>query len=157
MKANDIITIGELSQRTGVSVSALRYYEERLLIAPFRSKGGQRRFLRASIRRVSFIKIAQQLGLSIDEISNELLKLPQGRNPTQEDWSKISVKIRDVLNDKINNLIRTRDLLDGCIGCGCLSLKKCAIYNENDRAAIGGKGPRYIEGDKIIKKIPFEN
>lgn len=153
MKASDIISIGELSARTGVSVSAIRFYEEKLLIEPFRSSGGQRRFLRSSIRRISFIRIAQQLGLSIDDISFELKKLPNGRTPTLEDWAQISGKIRTILDDKIISLQRTRDLLDGCIGCGCLSLRNCAIYNKNDQAAKGGQGPRYIEGDKVIKEI----
>ncbi|MBN8649203.1 MAG: redox-sensitive transcriptional activator SoxR [Caulobacterales bacterium] len=149
MKSNDIISIGELATRTGISVSAIRYYEEKMLIAPFRSSGGQRKFLRSSIRRISFIRIAQQLGLSIDEIAKELKSLPEGRTPTQEDWAKISVKIQSILDEKIAILQRTRNLLNGCIGCGCLSLKNCAIYNKNDRAAIGGNGPRFIEGDKI--------
>lgn len=150
-KPSDILTIGELAQRTGVAVSALRFYEEKSLIEPFRTNGGQRRFLRASIRRVSFIKIAQQLGLTIEEIATELKDLPEGRTPNQKDWAKISEKIKGILGQKIANLERTRDLLDGCIGCGCLSLKNCAIYNANDIAASGGTGPRYIEGDKIIK------
>lgn len=153
MKASDIISIGELSARTGVSVSAIRFYEEKLLVEPIRSSGGQRRFLRSSIRRISFIRIAQQLGLSIDEISFELKKLPNGRTPNQEDWAQISGKIRTILDDKITSLQRTRDLLDGCIGCGCLSLRNCASYNKNDRAAQGGQGPRYIEGDKVIKEM----
>ena len=152
-KPSDILTIGELAKRTGVSVSALRFYEEKALIEPFRSNGGQRRFLRSAIRRVSFIKIAQQLGLSIEDISDELKSLPAQRTPTQKDWEKISAKIKIVLEGKIAGLQRTRDLLDGCIGCGCLSLKNCAIYNVNDGASIGGTGPRFIEGDSFVKAI----
>lgn len=150
-KASDILTIGELAKRTGVSVSAIRFYEEKGLIEPFRSYGGQRRFLRSSIRRVSFIKITQELGLRIDEIADELKNLPSKRTPTQGDWEKISNKIKLVLQQKISNLERTLKLLDGCIGCGCLSLKNCAIYNVNDGASMGGTGPRFIEGDAFVK------
>ncbi len=153
-KPSDILTIGELAKRTGVAVSALRFYEEKSLIEPFRTNGGQRRFLRASIRRVSFIKIAQQLGLSIEEISDELRNLPLKRTPNQNDWAQISTKIKAILDKKIAALHRTRDLLDGCIGCGCLSLKNCAIYNHNDGAAINGSGARYIEGDEFVKIKP---
>ncbi len=151
MKASDIISIGELAKRTGVSVSAIRFYEEKQIIEPILRKGGQRKFLRSSIRRVSFIKIAQELGLTIDEISNELKNLPQMRTPTQNDWAQISAKISIKLDEKIKTLERTRKLLNACIGCGCLSLKNCAIYNKNDYAAQNGNGPRFIEGDKIIK------
>lgn len=149
MKADDVISIGELAARTGVSVSAIRFYEEKSLIEPFFRKGGQRKFLRSSIRRISFIRIAQQLGLSIEEIKAELAHLPEGRTPNHDDWAKISTKISAILDEKIAKLQRTRNLLDGCIGCGCLSLKKCAIYNVDDYAANGGTGPRFIEGDRI--------
>jgi MerR family transcriptional regulator, redox-sensitive transcriptional activator SoxR len=147
MHANDILSIGDLAARTGLSVSAIRFYEARNLIEPFRSAGGQRRFLRSDIRRLSFIRIAQQLGLSIDGIATELSKLPHGRTPNAADWAKISRTMKAQLNDKIDALIRTRDRLDGCIGCGCLSLKKCALYNPQDRAALNGSGPRYVLGD----------
>ena len=148
MHANDVLTIGELAGRTGLSVSAIRFYEARNLIEPFRSRGGQRRFLRSDIRRLSFIRIAQQLGLSIDGIAAELARLPQGRTPNAADWSKISRAMKTQLDDRIDALIRTRDRLDGCIGCGCLSLKKCALYNPQDRAAQNGSGPRYVLGDQ---------
>jgi MerR family transcriptional regulator, redox-sensitive transcriptional activator SoxR len=148
MRSSDIISIGELAQRTGLSVSAIRFYEGRGLIAPFRSSGGQRRFLRSDIRRLSFIHIAQQLGLSIDAIANELTKLPMGRTPNAADWKKISQEVRKLLDDRIAALSRTRDLLDGCIGCGCLSLSKCALYNPGDRAGARGAGPRFLLGDR---------
>ncbi len=148
MHANDVISIGELAARTGLSVSAIRFYEARDLIEPFRSSGGQRRFLRSDIRRLSFIRIAQQLGLSIDSIATELSRLPHGRTPNAVDWAKISRAMKTQLNDRIDALVRTRDLLDGCIGCGCLSLKKCALYNPQDRAARKGAGPRYVLGDR---------
>ena len=144
MHANDVMTIGELADRTGLSVSTIRFYEERGLVAPFRSSGNQRRFLRSDIRRLSFIRIAQRLGLSIESISDELAKLPHGRTPNASDWRKISNTMRGLLDERIAVLIRMRDRLDGCIGCGCLSLKKCQLYNPEDRAAALGNGPRYV-------------
>lgn len=144
MRANDVMTIGELADRTGLSVSTIRFYEERGLVAPFRSSGNQRRFLRSDIRRLSFIRIAQRLGLSIEGISDELAKLPHGRTPNASDWRKISNTMRGLLDERIAVLIRMRDRLDGCIGCGCLSLKKCQLYNPEDRAAALGNGPRYV-------------
>ena len=153
MQASDVISIGDLAARTGLSVSAIRFYEARGLVEPFRSNGGQRRFLRSDIRRLSFIKIAQQLGLSIDGIAAELGKLPYGRTPNAADWGTISRGLRAVLDDRITALIRTRDLLDGCIGCGCLSLKNCALYNPGDRAAARGAGPRYVLGDVPVTGI----
>jgi len=149
MNANDIVSIGDLARRTGLSVSAIRFYEERGLVAPFRSAGGQRRFLRSDIRRLSFIRIAQQLGLSIEGIAGELAKLPHGRTPTATDWKHIGEAMRTLLNERIAELSRTRDLLDGCIGCGCLSLKNCALYNPQDRIGVNGAGPRFVIGDKV--------
>jgi MerR family transcriptional regulator, redox-sensitive transcriptional activator SoxR len=148
MKASDIITIGELAGRTGLSVSAIRFYEGRGLIEPFRSSGNQRRFLRSDIRRLSFIRIAQQLGLSIEGIAAELAKLPHGRTPTAADWKSISREMQKLLDEQIASLTRTREILDGCIGCGCLSLNKCELYNPQDRAARHGAGPRYVLGDR---------
>ena len=148
MNANDVVSIGDLARRTGLSVSAIRFYEARGLVEPFRSTGGQRRFLRSDIRRLSFIRIAQQLGLSIEGIAVELAKLPHGRTPNAKDWASIGTAMRKLLDERIAQLSRTRDLLDGCIGCGCLSLKKCALYNPGDRAAAGGAGPRYVLGDR---------
>jgi MerR family transcriptional regulator, redox-sensitive transcriptional activator SoxR len=150
MNANDVVSIGDLARRTGLSVSAIRFYEARGLIEPFRSSGGQRRFLRSDIRRLSFIRIAQQLGLSIEGIAVELAKLPHGRTPNAKDWVKIGAAMRTLLDERIAQLSRTRDLLDGCIGCGCLSLKKCALYNPGDRAAANGVGPRYVMGDRAV-------
>jgi MerR family transcriptional regulator, redox-sensitive transcriptional activator SoxR len=148
MLSSDLLTIGELAKRTGASVSAVRFYEQKGLIAPMRNRGGQRRFFRAHIRRISFILIAQQLGLSIDAIRVELDRLPRGRTPTAEDWGRISTRLRGQLDARIEALTRTRDLLDGCIGCGCLSLKKCALYNRHDKAATRGTGARYVMGDR---------
>lgn len=147
MRAQDLLPIGALAARTGVSVSALRFYEAKGLIASLRNRGGQRRFARADIRRVSFILIAQHLGLSMAEIGAALARLPQGRTPNAADWRAISADIGARLDDQIARLTRTRDLLDGCIGCGCLSLERCALYNPQDHAAGYGPGARYIAGD----------
>lgn len=147
MRANDIIGIGDLARRTGLSVSAIRFYEEKGLIEPFRSSGGQRRFLRSDIRRLSFIRIAQRLGLSIEGIATELARLPNGRTPTAADWQRISTAMRAMLDERIAMIERVRDRLDGCIGCGCLSMEKCALYNPEDRVATRGPGPRLVLND----------
>jgi MerR family transcriptional regulator, redox-sensitive transcriptional activator SoxR len=152
MNANDILPIGDLARRTGLSVSAIRFYETRGLIEAFRSNGGQRRFLRSDIRRLSFIRIAQQLGLSIEGIALELAKLPHGRTPNATDWQSIGTAMRALLDARIDQLILTRDRLDGCIGCGCLSLQKCGLYNPGDRAGTIGSGPRYLMGDSAQQR-----
>ena len=141
------LTIGDLAARTGLSVSAIRFYEDKGLVESFRSSGGQRRFLRSDIRRLSFVLIAQKLGLSIGEIQRQLARLPHGRTPTQSDWTRIGKAMRGVIDTRIAELERTRDRLDGCIGCGCLSLKKCALYNPEDRAGLKGPGPQLVLGD----------
>ncbi len=143
-----VLSIGQLSRRTGMPVSAIRYYETRGLVRSIRTPGNQRRFLRADIRRLSFALIAQRLGLTLKEIETELATLPQGRAPTRQDWHRISMRIRGTLREKITMLERTRDLLDGCIGCGCLSLDRCALYNPVDRASRAGAGPRFLLGDR---------
>ena len=144
---NQRVSIGQVAQRTGISVSAIRFYEEAGLVHPVRNNGGQRRFLRSDIRRISFIAIAQQLGFSLGEIREQLSALPERRTPTQRDWTRISTSYRDILNERITTLQLLRDRLDGCIGCGCLSLEKCALYNPEDRAQRHGPGPRYVMGD----------
>jgi MerR family redox-sensitive transcriptional activator SoxR len=142
---NDIIAIGQLAARTGVAVSALRFYEERGLIQSLRSSGNQRRYLRSDIRRVSFILIAQRLGLSLGEIDELLASLPQGRTPTMFDWRQISQRMRSHIDERIMLLTRTRAKLDECIGCGCLSLAKCELYNKDDRMGTrGATGPRLV-------------
>jgi len=143
-----LLTIGQLAQRTGLSVSAIRFYEARGLVSAIRTSGNQRRFLRSDIRRLSFALIAQRLGLTVGEIEAELASLPQGRAPTQRDWAAISERIRSRLDQRIEMLTRTRDQLDGCIGCGCLSLDRCALYNPGDRASAGGAGPRFLLGNR---------
>lgn len=146
MDKNDIIPIGVLAQRTGLAVSAIRFYETKGLITALRTSGNQRRFLRSDIRRLSFILIAQKLGLGLVEIEVELAKLPQGRTPSQSDWQRISRSMRTQLDAKIQLLTRTRAKLEECIGCGCLSLQRCQLYNRDDRAGTAGTGPRYVLG-----------
>lgn len=138
------ITIGAIAERTGLSISAIRFYETQGLVTPSRNPGGQRRFLRSDIRRLSFVQIAQQLGFSIDQIRQQLNKLPDNRTPNQKDWARISKTFRADLDARIDMLTRMRDRLDGCIGCGCLSLEKCALYNPQDKAGLSGTGPQFV-------------
>jgi MerR family redox-sensitive transcriptional activator SoxR len=144
MHKDDLIPIGTLSRRTGLAVSAIRFYEAKGLITALRTKGNQRRFLRSDIRRLSFILIAQKLGLGLAEIEDALTSLPQGRTPTLTDWQRISRSLRGQLDSKIQLLTRTRAKLDECIGCGCLSLQRCQLYNKEDRASLSGPGPRFV-------------
>lgn len=146
--SHELLSIGELAHRTGLSVSAIRFYEERGLVSAIRTSGNQRRFLRSDIRRLSFVLVAQQLGLTIGEIEAELAALPQGRTPTRQDWEAISRRLRGTIDTRIAMLEAVRDRLDGCIGCGCLSLDRCALYNPGDRAAQGGAGPRFLLGNR---------
>ena len=141
------ITIGELAARSGLATSALRYYEERGLIASRRTSGNQRRYARATLRRVSVIKAAQQLGLPLDEIGRALETLPDGRAPSRRDWERMSRRWRRTLDGRIVALERLRDTLDGCIGCGCLSLDTCALFNRDDALAVRGPGPRILLGE----------
>jgi MerR family transcriptional regulator, redox-sensitive transcriptional activator SoxR len=138
-----VVSIGALALRTGVAVSALRFYEEQGLITSDRSRGGQRRFLKSDIRRVSFVLIAQQLGLPLARIKALMSSLPNARTPTKQDWQIISRAIRADIDERLALLTRARNGLDGCIGCGCLSLKSCQLYNPGDREGRRGKtGPR---------------
>lgn len=146
--APHLLSIGQLASRTGLAVSAIRYYETQGLIEPLRNAGGQRRFMRADIRRLSFVQIAQQFGFSIARIRALLDELPQGRAPNEKDWARIGQVFRTDLDRRIETLKTLRDDLDGCIGCGCLSMKKCALYNPDDRIAAKGAGPRYLMGDR---------
>lgn len=144
MSQHRFITIGELSRRTGVAVSAIRFYEDKGLLDPARTSGNQRRFMRSDIRRVSFILIAQRLGLALAEIEAQLATLPQGRAPTLSDWQAISRGMRGQIDERIRLLSRARNQLDQCIGCGCLSLQKCQLYNKDDRLGAKGPGPRAV-------------
>jgi MerR family redox-sensitive transcriptional activator SoxR len=138
------LSIGALSERTGVAHSALRFYEAEGLVHATRSPGGQRRYPRDILRRVSFIRIAQQVGLTLDEIRTALSSLPDNRTPNKHDWERLSTSWRPRLDAQIAMLERLRDRLTGCIGCGCLSLQACRLLNPGDAAAERGPGPRYI-------------
>jgi len=144
MDRNDLIPIGVLARRTGLAVSAIRFYEGKGLLTAQRTGGNQRRFLRSDIRRLSFILIAQRLGLGLVEIEEALATLPEGRTPTVTDWQRVSRSLRGQLDERIKLLTRTRAKLDECIGCGCVSLQRCQLYNKDDRAAAAGPGPRFV-------------
>ena len=147
------LSIGSLAERTGLAVSAIRYYEEKGLLHPWRNAGGQRRFQRADIRRLSFIMIAQKFGFSLDRIGRELERLPKTRAPSKSDWARVSKAMQAELQAQIEALQKMQNTLDGCIGCGCLSLDVCALYNKSDKAATRGSGPRYLMGD-AARDIP---
>lgn len=141
------LTIGELSKRSGVATSALRFYEDRGLIASDRVGSGHRRYPRAVIRRVAFIVFAQRVGLTLEEIKGELDRLPTTRIPTKDDWAALSAPWEARIDARIAELERLKDGLSGCIGCGCLSLERCQMLNPGDRAGRGGAGPRFWLGD----------
>ena len=143
----DVLTIGELSARSGVAPSALRFYESQGLLPSARTAGGQRRYPRSALRRVAFVRSAQRVGLTLDEVREALASLPDGRTPTAADWRRLSTAWRRRLDERIAELERLRESLTSCIGCGCLSLRRCALYNPGDRAAALGSGPRYLLGD----------
>ena len=140
-----VLTIGQVAERTGAATSALRYWEDLGLISSVRTTGNQRRYERATIRRVSFIRAAQRVGLSLDEISAALATLPNGRTPTATDWARLSRTWRPRLDEQIRRIEKLRDQLDSCIGCGCLSLRTCALYNPSDVLAERGPGPVLLE------------
>ena len=144
----DLLTIAEVSRRSGVASSALRYYEERGLITSERAGSGHRRYPRAVLRRIAFIVFAQRIGLTLDEIGLELAKLPPDRAPNRRDWSRLSGQWTSRIDERIAELERLKSGLTECIGCGCLSLDRCALANPDDRAAGRGPGPRYWIGDR---------
>ncbi|OHX18473.1 redox-sensitive transcriptional activator SoxR [Chromobacterium sinusclupearum] len=141
---NDTITIGYLAKRSGVAASALRFYESRGLIRSVGEPGKTRRFRRDALRRVSFIRAAQTLGLNLQEIGEALARLPQQRTPTVDDWARLSMAWKPLLQARIDALTRLRDQLDDCIGCGCLSLQKCKLFNPDDAAGGQGCGARFL-------------
>jgi len=143
----DELTIGEFSARSGVAPSALRFYETKGLLHSHRSAGGQRRYPREELRRVSFVLAAQQVGLSLAEIQEAMATLPDRRVPTRADWAQLSRSWRPRLDHQIAVLQRLRDQLTGCIGCGCLSLTACKLHNPDDIAAARGRGPVYVFAD----------
>lgn len=141
------LTIGDLADRSGVATSALRFYEAKGLIESQRTDGNQRRYIRATLRRVALIRAGQELGLSLAELSDALATLPHDKTPNKRDWERLSRTWRKRLDNQIAELIALRDDLTDCIGCGCLSLKSCAIFNPGDAASSLGAGPRYLLGD----------
>ncbi|MBD8525774.1 redox-sensitive transcriptional activator SoxR [Pseudoxanthomonas sp. CAU 1598] len=142
MRERALLRVGELAERAGVAVSALHYYESRGLIRAERNAGNQRRYPREMLRRVAFIRSAQQLGISLDEIAEALTELPAQRTPTKADWARLSRGWRQRIELRIEQLLQLRDQLDQCIGCGCLSLQHCRIHNANDALGRQGAGPR---------------
>ena len=145
--ADPPLSIGAVADRTGLAVSAVRYYEDEGLITATRASSGHRRFKRSVIRRVSFIRTCQRLGYSLDEIREHLASLPSGRTPTESDWQKLARSFERDLDARIQELTQPREKLSGCIGCGCLSMQRCAIWNPEDVAADLGSGPRWLLGD----------
>jgi MerR family transcriptional regulator, redox-sensitive transcriptional activator SoxR len=145
---SSLLTIGTVAQRSGVAASALRYYEERGLISSERAGSGHRRYPRPVLRRIAFIVFAQRVGLTLEEIAEELSKLPPGRVPSSRDWGGLSRGWTVRIDERIAELQRLRAGLTECIGCGCLSLDRCKLANPNDRAAGLGPGPRYWLGDR---------
>jgi MerR family transcriptional regulator, redox-sensitive transcriptional activator SoxR len=144
MRTTDLLTVGEISRRSGFAESAVRYYERLGLIAARRTTGNQRRFARSTLRRLAFIRAARNVGLSLAEVAEALESLPAGRTPTRADWTRLSRSWRQRLDDQIEALTALRDGLDSCIGCGCLSLQRCAISNPGDAARAGGPGAAYL-------------
>ena len=145
---NEAMTIGEVAKRSGVATSALRYYEDQGLIHSQRTDSGHRRYPRAVIRRVAFIVFAQKIGLSLEEVRQELAKLPKNHVPERSDWAKLSGRWTSRIRERIAELERLEAGLTECIGCGCLSLDRCKLANPDDRAARLGSGPRYWIGDQ---------
>lgn len=144
----DLLTIGEVSRRSGVASSALRFYEQRGLIDSERAGSGHRRYPRSVLRRIAFVVFAQRVGLTLEEIGEELSKLPPDRAPTRHDWSRLSSGWSSRIDERIAELERLKAGLDECIGCGCLSLDRCKLANPDDRAGRRGPGPRYWIGDR---------
>src|SRR5690348_12771922 len=144
MHTTDPLTVGEIARRSGFAESAVRYYEGLGLLSATRTAGGQRRYERSTLRRLAFIRAARNVGLTLDEVAAALATLPEGRTPTRADWAKLSRSWRQRLDEQIEALQALRNGLESCIGCGCLSLKRCAISNPNDVARTGGAGANYL-------------
>jgi MerR family transcriptional regulator, redox-sensitive transcriptional activator SoxR len=148
------LTVGEVAERSGVAVSTLHFYEAEGLITSWRNSGNQRRYAREVLRRVAVIKVAQKTGIPLKEIRDALATLPAKRTPTTADWRKLSAQWRSELNDRIARLTRLRDQLDGCIGCGCLSLDSCPLRNPCDCLASEGPGPRLLDPELCTERKP---
>ena len=147
-------SIGEVAARAGVATSALRFYEDHGLIHSERTEVGHRRYRADVLRRVGFIRVAQRVGLPLSEIRDALHSLPERRTPTHKDWARLASSWQPILDERIAMLEAMKEQLDGCIGCGCLSLDTCALYNPGDRAANFGTGPRYLLGDTPATRPP---
>ena len=149
----ETLSIGDVASRSGIAPSALRFYETQGLVRATRTDGGQRRYQRDVLRRLAFIRVAQRVGLTLDEVGAALETLPDGRTPTAKDWGRLSRAWRPRLDEQIAVLESLRDQLSSCIGCGCLSLRACALYNPDDGASALGTGPRYLLGDSSADVI----
>lgn len=145
------VPIGELARRAGVAASTLRFYEQQGLLDASRTSGGRRQYPRHVLRRVAFIRAAQTVGLDLAAVRTALAGLPQARTPTKADWERLARSWRPLIAERIASLERLRDRLDSCIGCGCLSLKSCALYNPQDAAGARGSGARYLAGDQPVQ------
>lgn len=150
-------TIGEIAERAGVATSALRYYEDEGLLVSERTAAGHRRYAPDVLRRIGFVRTAQHVGLTLDEIREALESLPNGRTPTVADWERLAASWRPRLDERIALLVRLRDQLDSCIGCGCLSLTSCRLRNPDDTAARLGPGPRWLLGDEPLDEEPLDD
>jgi MerR family transcriptional regulator, redox-sensitive transcriptional activator SoxR len=144
VKQSDLLPIGEVARRAGVAASALRFYEEQGLVTAVRAEGGRRHFPRSVLRRLAFVRAAQNVGLSLDEVREALAVIPEGRNPTKADWARLTRTWRDRLDEQIAALERLRDGLTSCIGCGCLSLRDCSLMNPGDVAGRRAPGANYL-------------
>ncbi len=145
------LSVGELAARSGVAVSAIHFYESKGLIKGWRTDGNQRRYSRDVLRRVAVIKVSQRVGIPLKAIRDALMSLPKGRTPTAEDWGELSERWRTDLDDRITRLTKLRDELTSCIGCGCLSLDTCPLYNPGDRCSEQGPGPQLLDPECIQK------
>ncbi len=145
--AATLLTVGEVAKRSGLAVSALHFYERQQLIGSLRTEGNQRRYPRDVLRRLAVIQVAQRVGIPLKEIAEALRTLPDGRTPTRRDWTRLSAHWRASLDARITGLTRLRDQLDTCIGCGCLSIRRCRLYNPADMRAGAGPGPRLLIGE----------
>jgi MerR family redox-sensitive transcriptional activator SoxR len=148
----EALTVGQVADRSGFAPSALRYYERLGLVAATRTTGGQRRFPRSVLRRLAFIRAARNIGLSLDEVAAALSTLPEARTPTRADWTRLSRSWRSRLDEQIAGLEALRDGLDSCIGCGCLSLQRCAVQNPDDMVASAGQGAMYLP--RVLRASP---
>jgi MerR family redox-sensitive transcriptional activator SoxR len=154
VETTDLLTIGEVARRSGFPQSALRFYEREGLLRTTRTSGGQRRYERSVLRRLAFIRAARTIGVGLEEVREALDELPEGRTPTKADWSRLSKKWRGRLDEQIQALVALRDGLDSCIGCGCLSLKRCRLYNPDDRVGELGPGARLLP--PLLRRTPAE-